>query len=44
MRDGGGDLFPYSAPQTRAIAAAPALDTGSRAYPADDGAVDDGRE
>lgn len=44
MRGGGGDPFPHSAPQARAIAAAPALNTGSRAYPADDGAVDDGRE
>jgi len=43
-RGGVGNPFPYSAPQTRAIAAAPALNTGSQAYPAADGAVDDGRE
>ena len=33
-----GNPFPYAAAQSRTIAAAPALDTGSQAYPATDGA------
>ncbi len=33
-----GNPFPYAASQSRTIAAAPALDTGSQAYPAADGA------
>jgi len=33
-----GNPFPYAAPQSRTVMAAPALDTGSQAYPATDGA------
>ena len=32
-----GNPFPYAAPQSRTVAAPPAFDTGSQAFPASDG-------